>query len=83
MGAAPKYVIGKNIVELLWATSKQIGFYQLGFSPYKIDSHLLRSWDTTTLHQAHITNITIKIIWIWRSDAFLIYLQVKVATFTK
>ena len=36
-----------------------------------------------TLHQAHITNSTIKIIGRGRSDAFLIYLQGNVATFTK
>ena len=36
-----------------------------------------------TLHQAHIPDSTIKIIGQWRSDAFLIYLQGQVATFTK
>ena len=34
-------------------------------------------------HQAHIPNTTIKIISWWRLDAFLVYLQVQVATFTK
>ena len=36
-----------------------------------------------TLHQAHIPNSTIKIIGRRRSDAFLIYLQGQVDTFTK
>ena len=36
-----------------------------------------------SLHQAHIYDITIKIIEICRLDAFLIYLKGKVATFTK
>ena len=36
-----------------------------------------------TLYQAHIPNSTIKIIIRWISDAFLVYLQVQVATFTK
>ena len=36
-----------------------------------------------TPHQAHIPDSTIKIISRWRLDAFLIYLQGKVATFTK
>ena len=36
-----------------------------------------------TLHQSHIPDSTIKIIGRWRSDAFLIYLQDQVATFTK
>ena len=36
-----------------------------------------------TLHQAHVPNSTIKIIGRWMSDAFLIYLQGQVATFTK
>ena len=34
-------------------------------------------------HQAHILDSSIKIIGRWRSDAFLIYLQGQVATFTK
>ena len=36
-----------------------------------------------TLHQTHISDSTIKIVGRWRSDAFLIYLQGQVATFTK
>ena len=36
-----------------------------------------------TLHQAHISYSTIKIIGQWRSDAFLVYFLLKVATFTK
>ena len=36
-----------------------------------------------TLHQVHILDITIKIIGRWRSNDFLIYLQVQVATFKK
>ena len=35
------------------------------------------------LHQAHIPVSTINIIGWWCSDAFLIYLQGQVATFTK
>ena len=36
-----------------------------------------------TLHQAHISDSTPKIIGLWSSDAFLIYFQGQVATFTK
>ena len=36
-----------------------------------------------TLHKAGQSDSTIKIIGQWRSDAFLIYLQWQVATFTK
>ena len=36
-----------------------------------------------TLHQAYISDSTIKIIERWRSNAFLIYLQGQMATFTK
>ena len=32
MGAAPKSVTRKNVVELLWASDKQIGFKQIEFS---------------------------------------------------
>ena len=33
MGAAPKSVTGTNIVEILRATAKQIGFQRIGFFP--------------------------------------------------
>ena len=36
-----------------------------------------------TIHQAGQSDSTINIIGQWRSDAFLIYLQGQVATFTK
>ena len=36
-----------------------------------------------TLHQAGIYYSTIKVIGIWNSDTFIIYLQVKVLSFTK
>ena len=75
VGSAPKSVTGSNIVELLWATAKQIGFHRIGFSPYNIGSHSLRLGGAMTLHQAHILDSNIKIIGRWRSDAFLIYLQ--------
>ena len=83
MGAEPKFVTGTNIVEILRATDKQIGFQHLGFSPYEIGSHSLHLGGVMTLHQVHISDNTIKIIGRWRSDAFLVYLQVQVATFRK
>ena len=83
MGAAPKSVTGGNIVELLQATAKQIGLQRLGFIPYHIGSHSLRSGGAITIHQGHISDSTIKTIGRWRSDAFLVYFQVQVATFTK
>ena len=83
VGAAPKYVTGINIVVLLRATVKQIGFQRLIFFPYEIGSRSLRSGVAMSLHQAHISDSTIKIIGRWRSDTFLIYLQGQVATFTK
>ena len=36
-----------------------------------------------TLHLAGIPDSTIKIVGRWRSDAFLIYLQGQIATFTR
>ena len=36
-----------------------------------------------SLYKAHISDSNIKIVRIWRSDAFLIYLQGQLATFTK
>ena len=83
IGVDTKSVTGENIAELLRATAKQIGFQRLGFFPYNIGSHSLRSGDAMALHQAHISYSTIKIIGRWISDAFLIYFQGHVATFTK
>ena len=83
MCAAPKYVIGNNTMELLRAIAKQIGSQRLLFPPYEISSHSLRSGGVMTLHQARISNSTIKIIGRWRLDAFLIYFQGKVDTLTK
>ena len=82
-GAAPKYPTGTNIVDLLRATAKHIGFQRLVFSPYEIGSHALRSGGAMNLHQAHISYNTIKIIGRWRSEAFLIYLQGQLAKLTK
>ena len=36
-----------------------------------------------TLHQAGISDSTIKVIGHWKSNAFIIYLQVQVLSFTK
>ena len=74
-GAAQKLVMGSNIVFHLGATARKIGFQRLGFHAYEIGSHSLRSGGAMTLHQAHVSDRTIKIIGRWRSDAFLIYLQ--------
>ena len=82
-GAAQKLVTGSNIVFHLRATAHKIGFQRLGFHAHEIGSHSLRSGGAMTLHQAHVSNSTIKIIGRWRSDAFLIYLQGQVSTFTK
>ena len=83
MCTAPKSVTGTNIVDILRATAKHIGFQRIGFPPYKIDYHYLRSGGAMTLNQAHISNRTIKIIGRWRWEDFLIYLQGQVSTFKK
>ena len=82
-GSAKKSVTGSNIVFYLHATARKIGFQRLGFHAHEISSHSLRSGSAMTLHQAHVPSSTIKIVGTWRSDAFLIYLQGQVATFTK
>ena len=74
-GAAPKSVIGSDIVLHLRATVRKIGFQRLGSNDHEIGSHSLRSGGAKTLHQARIIDSTIKTIGRWRSDAFLIYLQ--------
>ena len=82
-GTAQKSVTGSNIVFHLRATARKIVFQRLGFHAHEIGSHFLRSGGAMTLHQAHVPNSTIKIIGRWRSDSFLVYLQVQEATFTK
>ena len=82
-GVAQKSVTGSNIVFHLRATAHKIGFHRLGFHAHEIGSHSLRLGGAMTLHQAHVPDSTIKIIGRWRSDAFLIYLQGQIATFTK
>ena len=82
-GALPKSVTSTHIVSLLHLHPASICFQRLGFFPHYIGSHSLLSGGSMELHQAHIPNSTINIIIWWRSDTFLIYLQVQVATFTK
>ena len=83
LGTAQKLVTGSNIVFHLCATARKIEFQRLGFHAHEIGSHSLRLGGAMTLHQAHVSDSTIKIIGRWRSDEFLIYLQGHVATFTK
>ena len=82
-GMPPKSVTSTNIVSLLCLDAANIGFRCLGFYPHYIGSRFICSGGSITLHQSRIPNSTIKIIVRWHSDAFLIYLQVQVVTFTK
>ena len=82
-GAESKYVTTSHLTALLCLWYGEIEYSQLGFHPHEIGSHSLRSGGAMTLHQAYQSDSTIKIIDRWRSNAFLIYLQGQVATFTK
>ena len=73
----------QHITATLRLEASKIGFQKLGFYPHEIGSHSLRSGGAMTLHLAGISEHTIKIIGRWRSDAFLIYLQGQIASFTK
>ena len=81
--AKGKSVTTSHLVAFLRLWAIKIGYARLGFHPNDIVSHSLRSGGAMTLHQAGQYDITINIIGRWRSDAFLIYLQGQVATFTK
>ena len=72
-----------NIVSLLCLHNANIGFQHLGLYPHEIGSHSLLSGGAMILHKAHIPDRTTKIIGQWCSDAFLIYLQGQVETFSK
>ena len=82
-GAEGKSITTYHLVALLRLWASKIGYARLGFHPHKIGSHSLRPGGAMTLHQAGQSYSTIKIIGRWRSDAFLVYLQGQVATFTK
>ena len=75
-------VNSQHITDTLRIAAKKLGFQMLGFLPHEIGSHSLRSGGAMTLHLAGISEHTIKIIGRWRSDAFLIYLQGQIASFT-
>ena len=82
-GAEGKSVTSIHLVALLRRWAGKIGFARFGFHPHKIGSHSLQLCGAMTLHKSGQSDITIKVIVRWRSDAFLIYLQGQVATFTK
>ena len=79
----PASINSQHITATLRLEASKIGFQKLGFYPHEIGSHSLRSGGAMTLHLAGISEHTIKIIGRWRSDAFLIYLQGQIASFTK
>ena len=78
-----KSITSTNVVQILRLWAAHIGFKRLGFHPMEIGSHSLRSGGAMTLHQAGISDSTIKVIGRWKSDAFIIYLQGQVLSFTK
>ena len=80
--SAPTSISSRHITATLRLEATKIGFQTLGFHPHEIGSHSLRSGGAMTLHLAGISEHTIKIIGRWRSDAFLIYLQGQIASFT-
>ena len=82
-GAKGKSVTSTHLVALLMIWAGKIGFDQLGFHQYEIGSHSLRSGGAMTLHQSGQYVSTTKVIGRWSSDAFLIYLQEQLTTFTE
>ena len=81
--AQPSSITSQHVTVTLHIATKRIGFQKLGFYPHEIRSHYLWSGGAMTLHLAGISKHTIKITEWWRSDAFLIYLEGHVASFTK
>ena len=78
-----KSITSTHIISLFCLHATKIGFQSLGFYPHNIGYYSLLSGGAMTIHQAHIPDSNIKIICRWRLDAFLIYLQGQVDTFTK
>ena len=79
----PSSISSRHITTTLRITTQKLGFQKLGFFPHKIGYHSLRSGGAMTLHLAGVLEHTIKIIGRWQSDAFLIYLQGQITTFTQ
>ena len=76
-------VTRRHVVTILRLWEGHIGFQRLGFRPTEVGSQYLWSGGAMTLHQAGISGSTIKVIGRWKSDAFVIYLQGRVLSFTK
>ena len=82
-GDVGKSVTSAHLVGFLQLWDSKIGFDQLGFHPQNIGYHSLHSVGAMNLHQAGQYDSTIKVIRRSCSDAFLLYLQGEVTTFTK
>ena len=80
---AASSVTGREITSTLRHCAAKMGYQRMGLYPHEIGSHSLRSGGAMTLKLAGISDSTIKIIGRWRTDAFLVYLQGQVATFTQ
>ena len=57
-----KSITSSNVVQILRLWAAHIGFQRLGFRPMEIGSNSLRSGGAMTLHQAGISDSTIKVI---------------------
>ena len=82
----------RHITDTLCVANKKLGFQKLGLHSHEIGSYSLWSrqqqWRrrrgvAMILHITGVPEHTIKITGRWRSDAFLIYLQGQITTFTQ
>ena len=82
-GAEGKSVTSNHFVALLKLWADKTGFARLGFHPHEIVSQSLLLGVAMTMHQGGQSDITIKVIGRWRSDAFLVYFQGQVDILAK
>ena len=63
------------------ATSQILVKGKLGFGPMEMGAHSLRSGAAMVMYLAVVLPLTIMIIGIWRSDAFLLYIRKQISQF--
>ena len=78
----PVTINSAGIQTKLMATVQIFSKGQLGFGPMEIGAHSLRSGAAMAMYLIGVSALTIMIIRIWQSDAFLLYICKQVAHFT-
>jgi hypothetical protein len=74
-------ITAQNINDTLKLAAREIGLYQLGFTPGDISSHSLRAGGAMAMHLNGIDANTIRKMGRWKSDTFLMYIHEQISAF--